>query len=150
MHEWALASSIVLTAKKILVEKGYKRLKGVKVVVGELSQIDIEILRDALKNLFKEEFNKYVEIGVEVEKAKLRCSTCGYEFGFQDVWEQLKQLFCPDSKPGEECENPIHYVPELASSFVKCPKCGSPDLEIISGRGVWIKSLEVEGYEKTN
>lgn len=149
MHEWTLASGIVLTAKKILAEKGYEKLKGIEVVVGELSQIDIDILRDALKTLFEEEFNEDVEIGMEVEKARLRCNTCGHEFGFQEAWEQLKQIFCPDNEPGEECENPIHYIPELAPSFIKCPKCGSVDLEIISGRGVWIKSLKVErGGEK--
>jgi len=147
MHEWSLASSIVLTTKKILAEKGYSKLNGIDIVVGELSQIDLDILRDALRTLLGEEFGEGVEVNIEVEKARLKCNTCGYEFGFREVWDQLKQIFCQDIEPGEECENPVHYVPELVSSFVKCPKCGSVDLEIISGRGVWIKSLKV-GEEK--
>ncbi len=142
MHEWSLASSIVLTTKKIAEEKKVQ-VKGVDIVVGELSQIDLEILRDALNTLFKEELGWDVDVRIEVEKAKLKCNTCGYEFGFNEVWKQIREIFCQDLEPGEECENPIHYVPELASSFIKCPKCGSPDLEIISGRGVWIKSIRV-------
>ncbi len=142
MHEWSLASSIVLTTKKIAREKGVQ-VKGVDIVVGELSQIDLEILRDALNTLFKEELGWDVNVRIEVEKAKLKCNTCGYEFGFNEAWEQIKKIFCQDLEPGEECENPIHYVPELASSFIKCPRCGSPDLEIISGRGVWIKSIRI-------
>ncbi len=142
MHEWSLASSIVLTTKKIAEEKKVQ-VKGVDIVVGELSQIDLEILRDALNTLFKEELGWSIDVRIEVEKAKLKCNTCGYEFGFNEVWKQIKEVFCQDLEPGEECENPIHYVPELASSFIKCPKCGSPDLEIISGRGVWIKSIRV-------
>ncbi len=142
MHEWSLASSIVLTTKKIAREKGI-RVKGVDIVVGELSQIDLEILRDALNTLFKEELGWNVNVRIDVEKAKLKCNTCGYEFGFNEAWEQIEKIFCQDLEPGEECENPIHYVPEIASSFIKCPRCGSPDLEIISGRGVWIKSIKI-------
>lgn len=143
MHEWSLASSIVLAAKKIITEKGYSVLKGINVVVGELSQIDLDILKDALKTLLREEFGEEIEVNIEVEKTRLKCNTCNYEFGFNEAWDQLKQIFCQDLEPGEECENPVHYVPELVSSFIKCPKCGSIDIEIISGRGVWIKSLEV-------
>ncbi|MDR0318462.1 MAG: hydrogenase maturation nickel metallochaperone HypA, partial [Nitrososphaerota archaeon] len=36
----------------------------------------------------------------------------------------------------------IHFVPEAAHTFIKCPKCGSPDFEITSGRGIWLDSIQ--------
>lgn len=150
MHEWSLASGVVLTLRKIVEEKNAKGVKEVKIVVGELSQIDTGILRDAITTLAEEELGYKVNVIIEEERARLKCNTCGYEFGFDEVFEQLKRVFCPDLKPGEECENPVHYVPELVSTYTRCPKCGSPDIEIIAGRGVWIKSviLELRGDEK--
>ncbi len=148
MHEWSLASGVVLTLRKIVEEKNAKGVKEVKIVVGELSQIDKDILRDAVATLAEEELGYKVSVVIEEEKAKLKCNTCGYEFGFNEAFEQLKRIFCPDLKPGEECENPVHYVPELVSTYIRCPKCGSPDIEIIAGRGVWIKSVLLELDER--
>ena len=150
MHEWSLASGVILTLKRIIEEKKAKGIREVKIVVGELSQIDKDILKDAVITLAEEELGYKVNVLIEDEKARLKCNTCGYEFGFNEAFEQLKRIFCPDLKPGEECENPVHYVPELVSTYIRCPRCGSPDIEIIAGRGVWIKSvtLELEGGEK--
>ncbi len=150
MHEWSLASGVVLTLKKIMDEKKAKGVREVRLVVGELSQIDKNILRDAITTLSEEELGSKVNVVIEEEKARLKCNTCGYEFGFGEVFEQLRRIFCPDLKPGEECENPVHYVPELVSTYIRCPRCGSPDIEIVAGRGVWIKSvvLELEEGEK--
>ncbi len=150
MHEWSLASGVILTLKRIIEEKKAKGIREVKIVVGELSQIDKDILKDAVTTLAEEELGYKVNVLIEDEKARLKCNTCGYEFGFNEAFEQLKRIFCPDLKPGEECENPVHYVPELVSTYIRCPRCGSPDIEIIAGRGVWIKSvtLELEGGEK--
>jgi len=144
VHEWSLASGIILTLKKIVEEKKARGVREVKIVVGELSQIDKDILRDAVTTLAEEELGYKVNIVMEEEKARLKCNTCGYEFGFNEAFEQLKRIFCPDLKPGEECENPVHYVPELVSTYVRCPRCGSPDIEIIAGRGVWIKTVVLE------
>ena len=33
-------------------------------------------------------------------------------------------------------------VPELAHIFVKCPRCKSPDFEVVKGRSIWIESVE--------
>ncbi len=148
MHEWSLASGVILTLKKIVKEKKARGVKEAKIVVGELSQIDKDILRDAIITLAEEELGYKINVVIEEEKAKLKCNTCGYEFGFNEAFEQLKRIFCPDLKPEEECENPVHYVPELVSTYIRCPRCGSPDIEIIAGRGVWIKSVVLELGER--
>jgi hydrogenase nickel incorporation protein HypA/HybF len=41
----------------------------------------------------------------------------------------------------EEAREAIHFLPEAAHAYIRCPKCGSPDFEILSGRGVWLESV---------
>ncbi len=36
----------------------------------------------------------------------------------------------------------IHFIPEVAHTYIKCPKCGSPDFEIIKGRGIWLEKIK--------
>jgi hydrogenase nickel incorporation protein HypA/HybF len=43
---------------------------------------------------------------------------------------------------GEETSEAVHFVPEMAHVYLKCPKCGSPDFEIAEGRGVWLASIK--------
>jgi hydrogenase nickel incorporation protein HypA/HybF len=38
----------------------------------------------------------------------------------------------------------IHFIPEVAFVHARCPKCGSPDFEILKGRGVSIASIKGE------
>ena len=82
----------------------------------------------------------------EVEEARFKCLSCGYSWGFSEVKRKINEIFC--GSPDKECDNPIHYVPDLVNSFIRSPKCGSPDFEVVAGRGVYIAKLErdiVEG-----
>ena len=42
----------------------------------------------------------------------------------------------------EDVREAIHFVPEIAHTYIKCPKCGSPDFEVVQGRGVWLESIK--------
>ncbi len=42
---------------------------------------------------------------------------------------------------GENEQEAIHFVPEAAHAFIRCPACGSPDFEISKGRGVWVERI---------
>jgi hydrogenase nickel incorporation protein HypA/HybF len=35
----------------------------------------------------------------------------------------------------------IHFVPEIAYVYIRCPNCKSPDFEIMQGRGVWLERI---------
>jgi hydrogenase nickel incorporation protein HypA/HybF len=63
-------------------------------------------------------------------KSTLKCRVCGtvWQFNFRKL----------DKATAEA----IHFVPEVAHTYVKCPKCGSPDFEIVSGRGVWLEDIK--------
>ena len=39
---------------------------------------------------------------------------------------------------------PIHFVPELAHAYLRCPDCSSADFEVLGGRGVSIDAIEGE------
>jgi hydrogenase nickel incorporation protein HypA/HybF len=73
---------------------------------------------------------QHARFQIETIKAKLKCRVCGNQWFFSK--ESL------DEKTAEA----IHFVPEIAHTYIKCPKCGSPDFEILEGRGIWLESVK--------
>ena len=71
-------------------------------------------------------------IRIETEKAVLKCRVCGYQWNFSDSTKRLN----------EDKAELIHFIPEVAHVYLRCPKCKSPDFEITKGRGVWISSIK--------
>jgi hydrogenase nickel incorporation protein HypA/HybF len=129
MHEWALAEAILTTAKQIAEKEKISQVTEVTIKVGELQQVEPPILRFALKQLKPPSF-KNAKFRILKAKSTLKCRVCGTSWQFS-----LKKL---DKTTAEA----IHFVPEVAHTFVKCPKCGSPDFEIVTGRGVWLEDLK--------
>ncbi len=129
MHEWALAEAILTTAKQVAERENLKEVTEVTIKIGELQQIEPPILRFALSQMKPESFKK-AKFRILKAKSTLKCRVCGNSWQFS-----LKKL---DKATAEA----IHFVPEAAHSFVKCPKCGSPDFEIVSGRGVWLEDIK--------
>jgi hydrogenase nickel incorporation protein HypA/HybF len=129
MHEWALAESVIKTIKE---NPAFKKTKHVNILFGELQNIEKEIFMFAMKELSKQDvLVSKIRYKIVNVKAEFKCKKCGNEFGLKD----LKDI-------GEEEKENIHFIPEMVNSFVKCPKCKSPDFEIIEGRGI---SLQIEG-----
>ncbi len=128
MHEWALAEAIVTAALQVAEKEGLAKVTEVRVRVGELQQVDGEILQFAFSQLEKDKI-KDAKFTVQTVPARLRCRVCGNCWMF-DV-EKLE-------KEGREA---VHFIPELAHTFIKCAKCGSPDFEVLEGRGVWLESV---------
>lgn len=130
MHEWALAEAVISSAVKFSKGKQIKPME-ITVVLGELQQIDQEVFDFALKEIMNT-MGLDLKINFKKEKALLKCKSCGEEWGFDS-----RSL----SEQEREC---IHFIPETAHDYVKCPKCGSPDFSIIRGRGVWLLSVKGE------
>ena len=129
MHEWALAEAILASAKEIAEKENLKEITEVTVKVGELQQVEPDILRFALSQM-KTEIFKNAKFRILKAKSTLKCRVCG------TTWEfNLKKL---DKNTAEA----IHFVPEVAHTYIKCPKCGSPDFEIVNGRGVWLENIK--------
>ena len=129
MHEWALAEAVVSTTLKIAEEKGLKEIIELKIKIGELQQIDQEIFEFALSQL-RSPMLKNAKFSLETVNAELKCRVCNHKWKFS-----TKNL-------NEDVSEFIHFVPEIAHTYLKCPKCGSPDFEILTGRGVWLDSIK--------
>jgi hydrogenase nickel incorporation protein HypA/HybF len=129
MHEWALAESIIATAEKVAQEENLAQVTEVVIRVGELQAVEVPILRFALSQL-KPESLKKTKFHILKAKTTLKCRVCA------NTW-----LFS-QTKLDKATAEAIHFVPEVAHTFIKCPKCGSPDFEIPKGRGVWIENVE--------
>lgn len=129
MHEWALAEAVIAAASQIAEKEGLKEVTEVKVRIGELQQIERDIFYFALRQLKPTKFEKS-KFDVETEKGRLKCRACGKEWPFNK------------NKLDKDSAEAIHFVPEIAHTYIKCPKCGSPDFEIIEGRGVWLQSIK--------
>jgi hydrogenase nickel incorporation protein HypA/HybF len=129
MHEWALAEAVIAAAEEAAEKERLKEITEVQIKVGELQQVDVGILEFALSQLKTSKF-KNAKFKIETAKAELQCRVCGHKWLFSK--ERL------DKNTAEA----IHFVPEVAHTYIKCPKCGSPDFEITEGRGVWLESIK--------
>jgi len=129
MHEWALAEAVIAAASQVAEKEGLKEVREVKIKVGELQQIELGILEFALSQLKPTKF-KDAKFSIKVAKAKLKCRVCGHKWLFKK------------EKMDESAAEAIHFVPEIVHTYIKCPKCGSPDFEILEGRGVWLESIK--------
>ena len=129
MHEWALAEAVITAAQQIAEKEKLKEVKEVTVKVGELQQVERDILQFALVQLKPASF-KNAKFRIIKAKTELRCRVCGH------TWLFRKQ------KLDESTAEAIHFVPEVAHAYIKCPKCGSPDFEIAKGRGVWLENVK--------
>lgn len=131
MHEWALAESVIKTAVEHAAAERLKKLKETGISFGELQAIDKDIFIFALEEL-RAQYPAAVNCRFKIitQPAAFVCKACAHKFS-------LKAL----KKTSDEAEF-IHFVPEMAHTFLKCPKCKSPDFEIAAGRGVNITYIK--------
>lgn len=130
MHEWALAESVIKAAVEHSGAEKLKKLKEAGVVFGELQAIDREIFVFALEELRGQyPAAKNCKFRIINEPASFRCKACANVFSLSAL-----------KRTGDEAEY-IHFIPEMAHTFLKCPRCKSPDFEISAGRGVHIKYI---------
>ncbi len=134
MHEWALAESILSAAQETAEKEHFKTICEITIRLGELQQIEHDIFEFALKELAKTEGKKlkHVKFHIEQEKSMLRCTRCEHTWSFDEMKNTL----------GIDEAEAIHFIPEIAFVHARCPKCASPDFDIVKGRGVSISSIK--------
>jgi hydrogenase nickel incorporation protein HypA/HybF len=129
MHEWALAEATVTAVLETAEKEGLQEIVEVQIKIGELQQIDREIFDFALSQL-RPPLMETTKFQIETVPAELQCRVCTYQWSFASEPLDL------------EVSEAIHFVPEVAHTYLKCPNCGSPDFEILKGRGVWLASIK--------
>jgi hydrogenase nickel incorporation protein HypA/HybF len=134
MHEWALAEGIVATVLKTAVERDMQRVDKVVVRIGQLQQIEADLFAQSIAQVSPEgpSLLRDAVFAIEIEETALRFRICGNEFSPQDA---LMGLDAVESEA-------IHFIPELAHTFIHCPTCQSPDYDLVKGRGVSIARIE--------
>jgi hydrogenase nickel incorporation protein HypA/HybF len=134
MHEWALAEAVIETAIEESRKGGLKKISEITVKIGELQQIELEVFQFALTEIARahdeDSLLTNAKMRLETERAILKCRVCGTEWDYRDAGL--------DDDEGEA----IHFAPEVAHVYVRCPSCKSPDFEVIQGRGVLLKAIK--------
>ena len=126
MHEWALAEAVLRSAREVAEKEKLSRIDELVVRMGELQQIDMGSFEFAMGQTLGD-----TKVRVEKEAAVFKCRPCGREWTFADARKSM---------PADEAEF-VHFVPEMAHAYLGCPKCSSPDFEIVKGRGVWLERV---------
>lgn len=129
MHEWSLAEAIISAVFSIAERENLREVKEVHLRLGELQQIEVDILKFALLQMKRGKLSN-AKFTVRTAKAKFKCRVCNHVWTFTEM-----------KIPGDIRES-IHFIPEVAHAYIKCPECGSPDFDVIQGRGLWITSVK--------
>jgi len=133
VHEWALAEALIRYVKELSKERGVNRISKLVIKLGILQSIDRNVLEFSIMELAKINDLIIESLVFEDEDAVLRCRTCSH------VWS------LDVSELNEDVREAVHFVPEVIHTFIKCPKCGSRDFEIVRGRGIAIKEVVFRG-----
>jgi len=128
MHEWALAEAVISSATEIAEKEGLEEVGEVILEIGELQQIEHDIFESALLQLRTPKLRK-AKFTIRKAKAKLKCRSCENQWAFNST------------KLDEEGKEAVHFLPEVAHTYIRCPKCGSPDFGVTEGRGILIRTI---------
>lgn len=126
-----MAEAAIAAATDVAKKEKLKQVTEVTIKIGELQQVEREIFVFALKQLRPANFIN-TRFRVNRGKTKLKCQACG------NIWPFQK------TKLSFEAAEAIHFVPEVAHSYIKCSQCGSHDFEIAEGRGIWLENVKGE------
>jgi len=131
MHEWALAEAVVAAATETARQQKLAVVDEIVLNIGELQAIDNELFTSLVRD-------RLVNAAAELRNAKVRAVRGEAAFACQACRKEFSER---DAKVGEEEREAIHFVPEMAHVYMRCPACGSPDFSIVRGRGVFIQEI---------
>ena len=143
MHEWSIAGAVVSSLIDFARREGVKKILEVEVAYGEVMDLDRDILAEAIRVLSRGSPLEGASILLREEEAKFRCNSCGAEWGMEEALSSISSEIGVLEEPGG-IESPLHFLPDLAPALIKCPRCGSRDFELSSGKGVRVLRVVVE------
>lgn len=128
MHELSIAQNIIDTVLMEAQKNKAKTVKEINIEVGELMQLDVQALSEALNLLIKGSKLEGASLIMHVKDASFSCNRCGARWDLNAAKSELEKI--PDSlriKEPDSKELPLHFLPYIYSSFIHCPKCGSSE-----------------------
>ena len=145
MHELGIAQSVVDSALAEADKVKAKRVTSIEVDVGELMQLDVKALEDALRMLMRGPRLEGAAIDVRVTEASFSCRRCGAQWRMDEAKRQLEEV--PDDlriREPDSVELPLHFLPYLYPSFVRCPSCGSSDSSATEGEDIRVTRVVLD------
>jgi hydrogenase nickel incorporation protein HypA/HybF len=145
MHELGIAQSIVDYALSEAKTRNADRVAEIHVEVGELAMIDRSVLSHALRMLKTGPQMERCRFSIRKRDVSFVCRKCAAKWPMAEAMKQLGEV--PQEllvREPESNEVPLHFLPSLYPAFVRCPKCGSADIEATAGEDVKIMRLVFE------
>lgn len=145
MHEFTVAQSIVDSVLHEAQIHNAKKVNEIDVDVGELMQVDIDVLEKALVLLLDGPLMKETKARLHLTHARFSCRKCGHDWLMEESKKQLSAVADellvrePDSK-----ELPLHFLPYLYPVFLHCGRCGSADIEVPQGEEIVLRRVVME------
>lgn len=154
MHELSIVSDLLAQIERVASEKGARSVSRVVVGVGRLAGISSETLAEAFEHLKPRTVVEEAELVMEIEEVLLRCRGCRHERRLAGT-----AILCPRcSAPILQDQGHSHRHDLLSLELLECPRCGkelerwtgpcprcgSRDISIPEGRGILLKSVELE------
>jgi len=145
LHELGIAQSIVESALEEADRARAARVVSVTIEVGELMQVEVDVLKRALESLMRGPRLRGATIEVRTARAAFSCNRCGRGWGME-VRRQLASI--PDGlkvREPDSLELPLHFLPYLYPTFVRCPGCGSSDTSVAAGEDIRVRRVALDG-----
>ncbi|MCU0848590.1 MAG: hydrogenase maturation nickel metallochaperone HypA [Spirochaetes bacterium] len=115
MHELSIMSSILDIILEYARNNNAKRITGVNLRIGVLSDVIPDWAQNYFDMLSKDTVADGAKLNIERVEARVKCRECGHEQVFdRDTWKFY------------------------------CEKCQSGNMELLSGRELTVSSIEIE------
>ncbi|MEM0481880.1 MAG: hydrogenase/urease maturation nickel metallochaperone HypA [Nitrososphaerota archaeon] len=146
MHEWSIADGIVAAVLEQAASRNAARVKEVEVLVGELRDLDIQVLEEAIGQLSRATVADGAIFQFRRSHALFKCSLCGENWNMKKATEMIASQLSEKGYvvEAEELELPTHFMPMLVVGLQRCPKCGGMDIEVEGGHELMITRIVLE------
>lgn len=124
-----MAQSVVKKVIKFVKEEGIKKVTQINIEIGEYSFLNEEQLEFGISAIAEETEIEGVDIRISKKDGKIKCSDCGYSG--------------PTKNNLNDKDKEQYHLKQNLVSF-ECPECGETATEIVEGREVKLKGIEVE------
>jgi len=138
MHEFSFAYNIFSVAINTAQKYNAKKIKSIKLNIGDFTLIVPEILRYSFEIVSKDSIAEGATLDITKTPGMLECEECST---ISELW-----LHDPENK-GEFTDdqgNTYTNLAELGLTIFKCKKCGSSKTALIGGKDTTIVSVELE------
>jgi len=134
VHESSIALSLLAELEDV-ASRASRPVKAVEIIVGALNVIDTDALVNAFKAAARDAFPR-IEVRIVREPARLRCRSCGHEWVMEpgDVEELVKNH--------PRLGTLLHLDADTALPYIKCPRCGSSEVEALAGARIRLGRVE--------